>query len=342
MSFGRFAHHGLAVDLLKRSLRQGRVAHGYLFSAESLDELEALARTLAQTLNCEQRIRGDLTDDCCDQCRVCRRIAEDQHVDVHWVRPESKSRWVSVDQIRELMREVFLKPTEATFKVGVVVAADRLNSESANAFLKTLEEPPSGSILILLTTEPSRVLETIVSRCLRLSFGGVGGRGSVVSTHAAAIADFARLFAGGAAKPLDRYRLLSALVSAFARLRSEVETSLTSRSPLARYEDADPKVRSRWEDELSAAIEAGYRHQRSLFLLSLQWWFRDVWLGSMGFSDTDLMYPEHETLTRSLAGRIKLEDALWNLDVLEDITRQLGTNVQESLALEVGVLQLRS
>jgi DNA polymerase III gamma/tau subunit len=68
-----------------------------------------------------------------------------------------------------------LKPSEAEYKVAVIVGADRLNTQAANAFLKTLEEPPRNSILILLTTDPQRILETILSRCLRLSFTGQWG-----------------------------------------------------------------------------------------------------------------------------------------------------------------------
>jgi len=68
------------------------------------------------------------------------------------------------------MREIQLKPTGAEYKVAIIAGADRLNVQAANAFLKTLEEPPGKSVLILLTIEPQRILETILSRCLRLEF----------------------------------------------------------------------------------------------------------------------------------------------------------------------------
>ena len=76
--------------------------------------------------------------------------------------------------MRELMREIQLKPTEAEYKVTIITAADRLNVQAANAFLKTLEEPPGKSVLILLLTAPQRILETIQSRCLHLNFFGDG------------------------------------------------------------------------------------------------------------------------------------------------------------------------
>ena len=85
-------------------------------------------------------------------------------------------RVITVEQMRDLMQTVHLKPAQAALKVAVIVAADRLNVQAANAFLKTLEEPPADSTLILLSTEPQRMLETILSRCLRLNFAGESGR----------------------------------------------------------------------------------------------------------------------------------------------------------------------
>src|SRR5581483_9003208 len=129
------------------------------------------------TLNCRQPVRGadGVAIDCCDQCVNCGKIVNGNHADVYWIRTESRSRVITIDQMLELMQAIHLKPTEAEYKVAVVVAADRLNVQAANAFLKTLEEPPTKSILILLTTEPQRLLETILSRCLRLNFGAESG-----------------------------------------------------------------------------------------------------------------------------------------------------------------------
>ncbi|NDE99473.1 MAG: hypothetical protein EB034_14530, partial [Verrucomicrobia bacterium] len=175
MAFADFPAQQQAVTLLQRSLARGRLAHAYLFTGDDLDELEGMARTLAKTLNCQSPGLGAASDSC-DRCLTCQKIEHLNHSDVQWIRPEMKSRQISVDQIRELIHAVNLKPTEAQWKVVVVVAADRLNTQAANAFLKTLEEPPSRSILILLTAEPQQLLETILSRCLRLNFAG-GGAG---------------------------------------------------------------------------------------------------------------------------------------------------------------------
>src|SRR5438045_3133873 len=139
MSFKDFPAQQQCVQLLQRSLERGRLAHAYLFNGDQLPDLEALARTLAKTLNCLHPVKKSaLSIDCCDQCLSCKKINHSNHADVHWVRPESKSRVIVTDQIRELMHEIHLRPTEAEYKFAIIVAADRLRVEAANAFLKTL------------------------------------------------------------------------------------------------------------------------------------------------------------------------------------------------------------
>src|SRR2546423_15522493 len=102
-----------SIQLLQRSLQRGRLAHGYLFAGAHLDDLEAVARTLAKTLNCQQPIKKDgRAVDCCDKCPSCQKIEQSIHADVHWIRPESKTRVITIEQIRELMQEINLKPVE--------------------------------------------------------------------------------------------------------------------------------------------------------------------------------------------------------------------------------------
>src|SRR5262245_28320265 len=175
MSFTQFPQQQQVVELLQRTLNRGRLAHAYLFSGTLPVELEAVACTLAKTLNCQRPSHhgaAGIPLDSCDQCRSCSKIESENHPDVAWIRPESKTRIITVEQIREVLQTIHLKSTEALYKVAIIVGADRLNVQAANAFLKTLEEPPLRSVIILLTTEPQRVLETIRSRCLRLNFAG--------------------------------------------------------------------------------------------------------------------------------------------------------------------------
>ncbi len=352
MAFKDFPEQGQGTQLLQRSLERGRLGHGYLFTGHQLDELEMVARTLAKTLNCQQPVKqGGAATDCCDQCLSCRKIEHANHADIHWVRPESKTRVITIDQIRGLMQEVYLKPTEAEYKVCVVVAADRLNEKAANAFLKTLEEPPSKSILVLLTTEPQRLLETILSRCLRLNFAGEGPR-QIAAWQLEWLTAFSEMAATQQKSLLGRYRLMDVLLRKLNELKEGIDETLTARSPLEKYENAETELREKWEKELKAAVESEYRQQRADLLLALQWWLRDVWLQTLEVRSPGSEVPSDGPQSRELlnfpqmagtsrvAQRISSKDAMENLGIMEQLQRWLGTNVQEALALEVGLLKL--
>jgi DNA polymerase-3 subunit delta' len=350
MAFVDFPRQTQGVALLQRSLERGRLAHAYLFTGPQLDELEALARTLAKTLNCQRpRTAGGAAVDCCDQCLSCQKIDHANHADIHWTRPESKLRVITIDQMRELMQQIHLKNTEAARKAAIIVGADRLNVQAANAFLKTLEEPPANTVLILLTTDRQRVLETIRSRCLRLEFAGQGP----VALEAARLAwleSFSESAAAGQKSLLGRYRLMDLLLRKLNELKESIGGALKARSPLEQYEEVDKELRDKWESELSAAIEAEYRRQRGELLGVLQWWLRDVWLQTLALGpqpgapaagpNAPLLNFPALAGTRKVAQRVSAQEAMDNLRILEQLQRWLNTNVQEALALEVGLLKL--
>ena len=122
-------------------------------------------------------------------------------------------------------------------------------------------------------------------------------------------------------------------------MKARVEESLSTHSPLERYEDVEKDLREKWEEELKAAIEAEYRRQRTDALLAVQWWLRDVWLHTLAGGRELLNFPALAGAER-VAGRITAQQALENLRVMEQTQRLLHTNVQEALALEVGLLKL--
>ena len=325
--------------------------------------------------------------DCCERCLNCQKIEHGNHADVFWVRPESKLRQIRIRQIvrrddsppRVLLDAVNLKPTESQYKVAVIVAADRMNVEAANAFLKTLEEPPPHSVLILLTTEPQRVIETIRSRCLRLNFAGEGPQ-QLAPQQLEWLASFSEMAAADQKSLLGRYRLMDVLLKKLNAVKESIDETLTARSPLEKYEDVEEQLRDKWDQELKAAIEAEYRRQRADFLLAMQWWLRDVWVQTLGqcqglkskvqslksevesvestigaggaeseainyqLSTIDspsslLVFPQMAG-TQRVAQRISPKQAMENLRVMEQLQRWLSTNVQEALALEVGLLKL--
>jgi DNA polymerase-3 subunit delta' len=159
-----------AVGLLKHSLDSGRLAHAYLFVGPAHVGKMTLAVNLAQALNCEREERP------CGQCGPCSRIASGTHTDVQIVGRLQQAgageagakKEIAIAQIRELQQAASLQPYEGRNRVFIIDGAEHLNEESANCLLKTLEEPPAGVVIVLITTNETRLLPTIVSRCQRV------------------------------------------------------------------------------------------------------------------------------------------------------------------------------
>lgn len=339
MSWNDFDHAGPSVSLLHRSLLRDRLGHAYLFHGDSLEVLEAVAGELSAAVNC--LAPPELTPSgrpaaACGACSSCRRIRDGLHPDLHWLRAESKMQIIRADQVRELIGAVQLKPSEATLKVGVLVGADRLHPTAANAFLKTLEEPPSRSLLILLSTEPDRILETILSRCLRLGFPT---RRGLSEPQLDWLRSFVPRFRAASESLLARYLLLDGLLKQLTSHRAAAEADIKARSPAQTYRDADASLQEQWEEEAKAATEAEYRRRRSHTLQALQWWLRDVWITTQGHPPDHLALPELADHTRHTAGRLSPARAQANLDLVERTQALLHTNVQEALALEVAMLR---
>ncbi len=149
---------------LRNALREGRIAHAYLFSGPRGTGKTSTARILAKAVNClnpDPEQRPDNT------CPICVAINEGRLVDL--VEMDAASH-TSVDNIRELIERVNFAPTEARYKVYVIDEAHMLSNSAFNALLKTLEEPPPHVIFVLATTEPHKIPETVLSRCQRFDF----------------------------------------------------------------------------------------------------------------------------------------------------------------------------
>ncbi len=335
-----------ATDILRRSMERGRLGHAYILNGVDLGALEAFGLNMAKVLNCVEPPLGG--HDCCDECSSCRKIDSGTHPDVMVVRPESKLRQIRIPQItrrnnsppRVLHDLVYTTATEGEWKVAVLAGADRLNNDAANAFLKSLEEPPDRTLFMLLTTEPERLLDTIHSRCLRLNCAG-DGTVPVGDGEAAWLREFAGMAGQGQAGVPGRYRLLGTLLERLAEVRKTIEQELGEASPLKQHEEIPPELRDQWELELNAAVEAEYRHRRAGYLVALQGWLRDVWLLNSGVSADLAVFPDLVKAAESVARRLSPTEAANNLDIVEQTQRTLHTTVQELLVLEIGMLKLK-
>jgi DNA polymerase III subunit delta' len=159
MGFDLFQGNPNLLDTLKNQLQARRLPHSLLFVGPEGVGKRTLALCLAKAVNCPN---SDGTD-FCGHCNSCRKIEEGMHPDVREVEPEGQ--FIKIEQMRELSREVFFSPFEAKRRFFLINHAERLKMEAANSILKTLEEPPKTSHLILLTPRSDELLGTIRSRC---------------------------------------------------------------------------------------------------------------------------------------------------------------------------------
>ncbi len=149
---------------LRNALRDGRIAHAYLFTGPRGTGKTSMARLLAKAVNC---IHPDPAQRPCNSCEICGAIMRGSLLDLIEIDAASNR---GIDEIRDLRDKVNFSPSQARYKVYVIDEVHMLTPEAFNALLKTLEEPPPHVIFVLATTEPHKIPDTVLSRCQRFDF----------------------------------------------------------------------------------------------------------------------------------------------------------------------------
>jgi DNA polymerase-3 subunit delta' len=163
VSFNAVKGHERQIDVLRQSMKSGRVAHAYLFAGLEGIGKRLVAQSFAQAINCRKK-----PDEGCGQCSSCLKIAQQIHPDYLCLEPEDGS--IKIDQIRELQSRMAYYPFEGKRKVIIVNDAEKMTPQAGNCLLKSLEEPPPDTVFILITQELRALLSTIVSRCQIIRF----------------------------------------------------------------------------------------------------------------------------------------------------------------------------
>lgn len=175
MAFRNIIGQNKAVGILLRTIQRGRIPSSYLFAGESGVGKKLTAINLAKALNCltppSTSKDGHGVIDACDECSSCKKIDAGTHPDFLLISPDGDQ--IKIEEIRAIDDALAFKAFEGRYKAVIVDEADTMNQYAANAFLKTLEEPPGSSIIILVSSNPDRLPDTIRSRCSRINFSPI-------------------------------------------------------------------------------------------------------------------------------------------------------------------------
>jgi DNA polymerase III subunit delta' len=306
-----------ALERLLGAQASGRLGHAYLISGPRGSGKSALIERLAAVIL--------QTDDA------------PHHPDFHQAEPESKSRRILIEQIRRLEQALRAKPVAGSRKVVVIREADRLQPQAANAFLKTLEEPPAGSHVFLTSSSPDALLETILSRCIVVQLRA-GAPPPPDEAAAELLAALERLVADPGSPTRAAFALSRTFLDVLGRERERIrdEAAESLKVDQSHYKQStDGKWLEEREEQLKALSEAAALRVRAGLVQTLSGWFADLLRvqhgGPVAFD---------RPVIRAQAAATNPASTLRRIAALEETATALDRNTQEALAIEAGFLKL--
>lgn len=312
MKFSKILGQEQLKNHLQNAIRQDRPAHAYIISGEADSGKMMLAEAFAAGLLCKTD-----GDDSCEECDSCKKAINHNHPDIIYVSHE-KPNTISVDDIREQINDsIIIKPYESKYKIYIVDEAEKMNVQAQNALLKTIEEPPSYAIIILLTANAGAFLQTIRSRCVSLETKPVRRelirdylmREALVPDYQA---DMAAAFSQG---NVGKAKSLATLGD-FNELKDTV-VNLTRRIPEMKAHDFY-KEASEWKIEKEHVLE---------YLDLFQIWYRDVLLYKATSVSTNLIFQDETLHIKKQAEHMTYHGIEEVIKAIDDARAKLNANV---------------
>lgn len=323
------------VQQLETAKANGRTGQAYLLIGDDPDYLLKFAKAWAQTAACsENRPDGQA----CGQCENCHLFATDSYQECFIVSPESKSRQITIEAMRNFDELLSMTSGQKHLKIGIVSEAECLGDEAQNAFLKTLEEPPSNTMLLLLTTVPRKLLPTIRSRCQRLLLlqnrrdyqeASQYGLFQILATVHRNAGVRAALTAS--AKIQKIFRELHDNAEEFINENWDQRWETTA--------EDNRSLKKQLEEQKKTRIEAEYVRLRAKLVEAIQTWFQTKYLIASGLSRNKLDNQEiAQAMEPLFAARPSLEDCEIECTYAKDYADSLKAHVDEALALDTLLL----
>ena len=341
-----------AYELIESAFKRGRLGHAFIISGTKHSGVESLTTRIVNLINREEE--SEVTDGGVDSFDL---FGEVQGVDkapepeaenltdlegelVRIVRPMMKSRVISVDAMRELEKTMFKSIPKGKYKVGIIVDADRMRTEASNAFLKTLEEPPDGSILFLLTPSPERLLSTILSRCVNIPLIAENDEREQLDGEQEMLTTLMR----NAKMGFNSVPRALTIKSVFASILNKRKLAIgkihdaSLKEEQSHYKNTtDGEWLKDREKHYDALVNSDYLFERSKFIDLLILWLGDLVRVKTGAPRLD--FNKQEAAMREAVEKESLESLLQRMDAMEELRGLFETNASEALALEVCFLK---
>lgn len=323
--FGQVVGHENIIQHLQNAINSNKVSHAYIFHGEEGMGKKLLATLFAKTLQCEE---GGILS--CNRCKSCMQSESGNHPDIKWVTHEKVS--IGVDDIRlQVNSDIQVKPYNSPYKIYIIDDADKLTEQAQNALLKTIEEPPEYAVIMLLVSNISAILPTILSRCVQLNLKPVDKakiKEFLMLQHHIPdyMAQVAASFSGGNIGKAIKY----ASSEDFEKMKSEVLHILKYIDDMELYEVVSGlKILTANKNNIEDYID--------LMIL----WYRDVLMFKATRDPNLLLYKEELSFIKNQANIRSYEGVDKIISAMEKAKIRLKANVNFDIAIELMLLTIK-
>ena len=340
MLFKKYAEKfPLVVKSLINANKNNKLAHAYLLHGDSPQIRKEFASVIAQIVICPNK---NEQGEPCSECKTCRQLREQTYAELYTLSPVGKAWMIRVGEqknpepntIRWFEEQFYLTSLAvANKKIGIIFDCDRMNPQSQNAFLKTLEEPPRDSLFILATGNPSALLPTTRSRCQTLIL--LENRCEFdFENNNELFAALAKLQFKSKNNMVSTEQCAAEIISITKNLKDSaadrVETEWEEKIQYA--QELEPPMRKRIMAQFEAAVAGEYIRERNYFMSAIHTWFAQTYLLSCGTEMDKIANPEiFQNL--EIPTQINEEEAYKALQAVDKLLYELRFNVNEELAL---------